>query len=83
MSISVSKIRDVVDGVQSGQFAVGDRSAVHSLSDLDADYRALLDGPVTAVVSVMGGTGRSNLSPVWFDYVDDRVLLNMAAGRKN
>lgn len=82
MSISVARIRDVAEGVQSGQFTVGDRAAVTSLGDLGEAYTSLLDSPVTAVVSVMGSTGRSNLSPVWFDYSDDLVLLNMAAGRK-
>ena len=82
MPISVSKIRDVADGVQAGQFEVGERAALQSLDDLDPVYRQLLDGPVTAVISVTGGAGRSNLSPVWFDYEGDRVLLNMAAHRK-
>jgi hypothetical protein len=30
----------------------------------------------------MGGAGRPNLSPVWFDYEGDRVLLNLAEHRK-
>lgn len=82
MSIAVSKIRDIADGVQPGQFEVGERSAAHSLDDLDPIYRQLLDGPVTAVISVTGGAGRSNLSPVWFDYEGERVLLNLATHRK-
>jgi nitroimidazol reductase NimA-like FMN-containing flavoprotein (pyridoxamine 5'-phosphate oxidase superfamily) len=82
MTIAVSKIRDVADGVQSGQFEVGERSAMQSLTELDLAYRRLLDGRVTAVISVTGGAGRSNLSPVWFDYDEDRVLLNLAAHRK-
>lgn len=45
MSIAVSKLRDVADGVQEGQFQVGDRAAVTSLADLDPVYRRLLDGP--------------------------------------
>jgi nitroimidazol reductase NimA-like FMN-containing flavoprotein (pyridoxamine 5'-phosphate oxidase superfamily) len=82
MSIAVSRIRDVADGVQAGQFEVGERAAVQSLEDLDPVYRQLLDDPVTAVISVVGGAGRSNLSPVWFDYEGDRVLLNLASHRK-
>jgi PPOX class probable F420-dependent enzyme len=82
MTIAVSKIRDVADGVQAGQFEVGERSSLKRLDELDPVYRQLLDGPVTAVISVVGSTGRSNLSPVWFDYEGDRVLLNMAAHRK-
>ena len=82
MPIGVSKIRDIADGVQAGQFEVGERSELHRLDDLDPIYKQLLDGPVTAVISVMGGAGRPNLSPVWVDYEGDRVLLNLAAHRK-
>jgi PPOX class probable F420-dependent enzyme len=82
MPIGVSKIRDVADGVQAGQFEVGERSVLHRLDDLDPIYLQLIDGPVTAVISVMGGAGRPNLSPVWFDYEGDRVLLNLAEHRK-
>ena len=35
MSIAVSKVRDVADGAQPGQFEVGDHAAVQSLSELD------------------------------------------------
>ena len=59
------------------------RSATRpSLADLDPIYKQLLDDPVTAVVSVTGGDGRSNLTPVWFDYEDEKVLLNLATHRK-
>ena len=63
MAIAVNKVLDVADGTRPGQFEVGDRRKVQSLSDLDPVYRQLLDGPVTAVVSVIGSTGLSNLSP--------------------
>lgn len=82
MAIAVSGIRDVADGVRSGQFQVGNRTAVNELGDLEDIYRELLDGPITAIVAVMGGSGRPNLSPVWFDYEGDTVLLNMASTRK-
>lgn len=82
MSISVAKFRDVADGTQPGQFEVGDREGVQSLADLDPVYRQLLDEPVTAVVAVIGSTGRANLTPVWFDYEGDTVLLNLATHRK-
>lgn len=78
----MSKFRDVADGTQAGQFQVGDRTAVTSLGDVDPVYRQLLDGPVTAAVSVIGSTGLSNLTPVWFDYEGDLVLLNLASHRK-
>jgi hypothetical protein len=73
MAIAVNKVLDVADGARPGQFEVGDRRKVQSLSDLDPVYRQLLDGPVTAVVSVIS-TGLSNLSPVWFDYDGDLVF---------
>ncbi len=82
MAITVARFLDVADGLQSGQFTVGGHSSVTSLADLDPVYRQLLDDPVTAVVSVEGGDGRSNLTPVWFDYAGDLVLLNLATHRK-
>jgi PPOX class probable F420-dependent enzyme len=82
MAITVARFLDVADGLQPGQFTVGDHDTVGSLSDLDPTYKQLLDQPVTATVSVTGGDGRSNLTPVWFDYEDDLVLLNLATHRK-
>ena len=82
MSITVAKFRDVAEGTQPGQFQVGAHEAVQSLDDLDPIYKQLIDQPVTAVVAVMGGTGRPNLTPVWFDYEGSTVLLNLATHRK-
>jgi PPOX class probable F420-dependent enzyme len=82
MTITVAKFRDVADGTQPGQFQVGAHDAVQSLDDLDPVYKQLIDEPVTAVVSVTGSTGRSNLTPVWFDYEGNKVLLNLATHRK-
>ena len=82
MAIPVAKFRDVADGTQPGQFQVGDREGVQSLEELDPVYRQLIDGPVTAVVAVIGGAGRANLTPVWFDYEGNTVLLNLATHRK-
>ncbi|MDT7701826.1 MAG: hypothetical protein QOJ30_4151 [Pseudonocardiales bacterium] len=82
MAITVAKFRDVADGTQPGQFEVGDHASVTSLGDLDPIYKQLIDEPVTAVVSVTGTTGRSNLTPVWFDYEGDTVLLNLATHRR-
>lgn len=82
MAIGVAKIRDIADGVQAGQFEVGERGELHRLDDLDPIYKELLDGPVTAVIAVIGGAGRPNLSPVWVDYEGDRLLLNLASHRK-
>ena len=82
MTISVARFLDVADGLQPGQFTVGDHDTVGSLADLDPTYRRLLDEPVTAIVSVTGRDGRSNLTPVWFDYEGGTVLLNLATHRK-
>jgi PPOX class probable F420-dependent enzyme len=82
MAIQVSKFRDVADGLQPGQFAVGDRSAIASLADLDPMYKQLLDKPVTVVLAVMGADGRPNLTPMWFGYEGDKVLVNVATHRK-
>ena len=82
MAITVAKFRDVADGTQPGQFQVGEHEAVDTLEDLDPVYKQLIDEPVTAVVSVTGSTGRSNLTPVWFDYEGNKVLLNLATHRK-
>jgi hypothetical protein len=71
MAINVARFLDVADGLQPGQFTVGDHTTVASLSDLDPIYKQLIDEPVTAIVSVTGGDGRSNLTPVWFDYDGD------------
>jgi PPOX class probable F420-dependent enzyme len=82
MAISVAHFKDVADGVQPGQFTVGDHGQVQRLDDLDPVYKQLLDEPVTAVIAVMGNAGRPNLTPVWFDYEGNTVLLNLAAHRK-
>ena len=36
----------------------------------------------TAVIAVMGGDGRPWLTPVWFNYAGDKVLLNLAEHRR-
>lgn len=82
MTIKVARFLDVAEGTQPGQFTVGDHDAVQSLAGLDPIYKQLLDEPVTAVVAVISPSGRANLTPVWFDYEDDMVLLNLATHRK-
>jgi PPOX class probable F420-dependent enzyme len=82
MSITVAKVLDVAAGVQPGQFTVGDRREVASLADLDPKYRRLLEEPVTAVVGVISDSDFPNLTPVWFDYDGDKVLLNLATHRR-
>ena len=82
MAIRLSRMLDVSEGVQPGQFGVGDREEIDSLDDLDPVYKRLLDEPVTAVLAVMAGDGRPNLTPVWFGYEGDHVILNFAEHRK-
>ena len=82
MSITIAKFLDVASGTQAGQFTIGDREVVTSLDDLDPIYKRLIDEPVTAIVSVMGRTGRPNLTPVWFDYSGNTIHLNLATHRK-
>lgn len=82
MAFTVAKFKDVAEGTQAGQFTVGDREKVASLSDLDPIYRQLIDEPVTAVIAVIGAAGRPNLTPVWFDYDGDTILLNLATHRR-
>jgi PPOX class probable F420-dependent enzyme len=82
VAITVAKFKDVSEGTQPGQFTIGEREGVASLADLDPVYRQLLDTPVTAIVAVTGADGLPNLTPVWFDYEGDTVLLNLATHRK-
>lgn len=82
MSIKVARFKDVAEGTQAGQFTIGERESVQRLDDLDPIYKQLIDEPVTAVIAVIGNTGRANLTPVWFDYEGKTVLLNLATHRK-
>lgn len=82
MGFTLAKVRDVAEGVQPDQFMVGNRTEISSFEELDPIYRRLMDEPVTAVLAVIGGDGRPNLTPVWFQYAGDKVLLNFAEHRK-
>jgi nitroimidazol reductase NimA-like FMN-containing flavoprotein (pyridoxamine 5'-phosphate oxidase superfamily) len=82
MSIPVSKFLDVSEGVQANQFSVGEKASITSISDLDPTYKQLMDKPIACVLAVMGGDGRPNLTPMWFDYQGDKVLVNVALQRR-
>lgn len=82
MTFTWAKFKDVSAGVQEGQFGVGERVELSSLDELDPIYKQLMDEPVTAVLAVMGSDGRPNLTPVWFGYSGDKVVLNFAEHRK-
>ena len=82
MGIQVSNFLHVADGLQAKQFSVGDRAAVNSLDDIDPIYKQLIDGPFHASFGVLGNDGRINITPMWFDYEGDTVLVNVATHRK-
>jgi PPOX class probable F420-dependent enzyme len=81
MSIRVAKFLDVASGLQPRQFSVGSRYEIASLDDLDPTYKQLLDRPIACVLAVISGDGRPNLTPMWFDYEGDKVLINLATHR--
>ena len=82
MSVTVAKFLDVANGLQANQFTVGERYKVDSISDLDETYKQLMDKPIPVIIAVIGGDGRPNLTPMWFDYEGDKVLVNVAEHRK-
>jgi PPOX class probable F420-dependent enzyme len=81
MAITVARFLDVAGGLQANQFSVGSHHRITSLDNLDPIYKRLLDEPVTAVFAVQGRDGRPNLTPMWFDYEGDLILVNCAAHR--
>jgi PPOX class probable F420-dependent enzyme len=78
---TVANFRHVADGLQEGQFDVGERRQASGLSDLDPIYRQLMDRPVTMILGLIGPDGRPSLTPMWFDYEGDKVLVNTASHR--
>ncbi|MEM9615084.1 MAG: pyridoxamine 5'-phosphate oxidase family protein [Actinomycetota bacterium] len=82
MSIIVSRFLDVANGLQANQFSVGSKDEISSLSDLDPIYKQLIDKPYACSMAVMGGDGRPNVTPMWFDYEGDKVLINVAEHRR-
>jgi PPOX class probable F420-dependent enzyme len=78
---TIANFRHVAKGLQPGQFAVGDRRKASSLKDLDPTYRRLLDEPVTMSLGLIGPDGRVSMTPMWFDYEGDKVLINTASHR--
>ena len=80
-NFTVANFKHVADGLQSGQFAVGERKPATSLNDLDPIYRDLLDRPITITLAVIGPDGRPGLTPMWFDHENDNILINTASHR--
>ncbi len=82
MAVQVAKFLDVAEGLQPKQFSVGTKEQIDSISDLDETYKQLMDRPIACVMAVIGGDGRPNLTPMWFDYQGDKVLVNVASHRR-
>lgn len=80
-SFVIANFRHVADGLQEGQFSVGERKQASGLADLDPIYKDLLDRPVTMTLGLIGPDGRPTLTPMWFDYEGDQVLVNTASHR--
>jgi Pyridoxamine 5'-phosphate oxidase len=80
-SFVIANFRHVADGLQGGQFAVGERKRAASLGDLDPVYRRLLDRPITQTLGIIAPDRRPSLTPMWFDYEDDKILVNTASHR--
>ena len=82
MSVTIAKFLDVADGLQANQFSIGERYSIDSIAQLDETYKQLMDKPIACALAVMGRDGRPNLTPMWFDYEGDKVLINVAEQRK-
>ncbi len=82
MSIKVAQFKDVAEGLQPGQFGVGGHDQISTLSDLPETYKQLLDRPIPVILGLIGNDGRVNMTPMWFDYEGDHVLVNVATHRK-
>ena len=78
---TIANFRHVAKGLQPGQFSVAERKRALGLADLDPKYKQLLDQPVTMTLGLIGPDGRVSLTPMWFDYEGDKVLVNTASHR--
>jgi len=81
MPFVIANFRHVANGLQEGQFAIGERKRAAGLAELDPIYRHLLDQPITQTLGITGPDGRPSLTPMWFDYEDDNILVNTASHR--
>ena len=78
---TIATFKHVADGLQEGQFSIGDRKKVSGLSGLDPIYKDLLDRPIVVTMAVIGPDWRPGLTPMWFDYDGDTILVNTANHR--
>jgi PPOX class probable F420-dependent enzyme len=82
MAIKVARFLDVASGLQPKQFSVGSHDEIPSLTALDPIYRRLLDEPIACILGLIGNDGLVNQTPMWFDYDEHQVLVNVAQQRK-
>ena len=80
-AFTIANFRTVAKGLQPGQFAIGERKEASGLNDLDPKYKQLLDQAVTATLGLIGPDGRVTLTPMWFDYEGNKILVNTASHR--
>ena len=80
-TFTIANFRDVSEGLQAGQFDIGEHKRASGIGDLDPIYKQLLDKPVVMTLAVIGSDGRPGLTPMWCDYEGDHILVNTASHR--
>ena len=80
-TFTIANFRDVSEGLQAGQFDIGEHKRASGIGDLDPIYKQLLDKPVVMTLAVIGADGRPGLTPMWCDYEGDHILVNTASHR--
>lgn len=74
----------IIGAMGSGDdFKVAENETMARVDELPAEYRQLIDGPVTVVLGTHRRDGRTMLSPVWMRVAPDgeRLELNTVKGR--
>jgi len=55
---------------------------VSAVAEIPAQYRDLLEQPVTVSLATLLPDGQPQVTPVWCDLVDGHIRVNTAAGRQ-
>ena len=74
----------IIGAMGSGDdFKVAESETMTRIDELPAEYRQLIDGPVTVVLATQRRDGSTMLSPVWMRMAPDgeRLELNTVKGR--
>ncbi|MFG2730404.1 PPOX class F420-dependent oxidoreductase [Streptomyces canus] len=74
------KVTEVGTPGSDDAFKVLDKGAGR-IADLPHHHRALLDGPLPAIMSTLNASGSVQLSPVWLLHDGDNLLVNSVRGR--